>query len=54
MKKYVSILLLLVIISTLFTGCKKKETPFDYIDPNPPYDYLNPNSDHPKNKIAYL
>lgn len=53
MKKCVSILLLLVVLCSVLTGCKEKEIPFDYIDPGVPYDYIDPNSDHPKNNVAY-
>ena len=56
MKKYVSMLLLLVVMCSVFTGCKTKEVPFDYIEPEFPYDYhdyIPPDSDHPKNNVAY-
>lgn len=53
MKKYVSMLLLLVVMCSVLTGCKTKETPFDYIEPGIPYDYIDPDSDHPRNNVAY-
>lgn len=52
MKKCVSMLLLLVIMCGLFTGCKlDEEDPFDYIEPGVPYDTIPP--DHPRNNVAY-
>lgn len=53
MKKYVSILLLLVVMCSVLTGCKTKEIPFDYIEPGIPYDSIDPDSDHPRNNVAY-